>query len=473
VRRGAEPERRALKDVRLTVVALFLAAILLLIFAVPTIVASSIVDLGDRVILDLDQLLALQSQITNILVDQETSQRGYILTGDERFLEPYQRGRSRLEPLWQQAQQQAEAVGGQAPALLAAEREAAQRWQAEAAEPEIALVRAGRSAEAVDAVRAGTGKALFDVFRERATTFDTYIQQVRQEATARRTQLTMLLDRIIIVLALAGLVGLGLIYYLTAVSRQYLVQAMRGEELNRAKNEFLSIVSHELKTPLTVIRLHAQSLLRRERRRRGVATAEAGRPDLRDLIGRVAIIDEQAKRMARLVEQLVDLTRGDALEFPLQCEIVDLVALTRHVVDQFRPLAPDGAFAFSSERSEILVSADPIRLEQVLQNLLGNALKYSPEGGEIRVALAVREIEVVCSIQDQGIGLPAAELPYVFDRFYRASNATATQISGLGLGLYLSREIIHRHGGRIWAESTEGQGSTFSFSLPLAQPGGG
>jgi signal transduction histidine kinase len=145
------------------------------------------------------------------------------------------------------------------------------------------------------------------------------------------------------------------------------------------------------------------------------------------------------------------------------------VSLVSRQVRQAQMSTARHVLTFESALSSLIVEIDSMRIEQVLANLLGNAVKYSPQGGPIEVALREEDEPhaALLSVRDQGIGIPAREQAHLFGRFVRAHNARATEIAGTGLGLYLSREFVERHGGRLWFESIEGVGSTFSLSLPL------
>jgi two-component system, sensor histidine kinase and response regulator len=244
------------------------------------------------------------------------------------------------------------------------------------------------------------------------------------------------------------------------------------EELDRLKSRFLSMASHELKTPLTSISGLAQVLLRRMRRR-----LEVGRPneqewgdEQRGHVDRLELLNSQTSRLGRLVDELLDVSRIESGKLEFQLEPVDVPALTREVAERLQMSTSSHAIAVEVDGSfEAPVVADRDHLEQVLDNLLSNAIKFSPEGGPIVVRASDRGEEVVVSISDPGMGIPRDKLESVFGLFYQAEDPVSRRTGGMGLGLYISKEIITRHGGRIWAESKGSQGSTFSFSLPRAK----
>jgi two-component system phosphate regulon sensor histidine kinase PhoR len=241
-----------------------------------------------------------------------------------------------------------------------------------------------------------------------------------------------------------------------------------SQKLERAKDEFLAVAAHELRSPLAAVRSYADLLLRREQQRE-----EA---DPRDLHG-LTILTQQVTHMLRMVDNLLDVSRIDAGQLDLQIQRVNLVSLASQVLDQQRPAAGARRLCLEHDAEELFAECDSLRIRQVLTNLIGNAIKYGPPEGEIVVRL--RRVEpgaedagglpvpaAVISVHDDGAGMAADQQTRLFQRFYRARNSRA---EGLGLGLYLSRQFVQMHGGRIWVESAEGAGSNFSLALPLEQ----
>jgi PAS domain S-box-containing protein len=231
-----------------------------------------------------------------------------------------------------------------------------------------------------------------------------------------------------------------------------------AEAAVRLRDQFLSIAAHELKTPLTTLLGNAQLMLRRAQRDDTLPERE-----LRQL----RMINEQSSRLHRMVLALLDISRLESGQLSIERAPLDLAALARRVVDEIRPATDGRAIELVAPAEPLPVIGDELRLEQVLQNLIQNALKYSPDGQPIRVQVEQRSNRAAVSVTDRGIGIPAAALPRLFGRFYRAPNAEAQQISGMGVGLYVVKEIVTLHGGEIGVESVEGQGSTFTISLPL------
>jgi two-component system, OmpR family, phosphate regulon sensor histidine kinase PhoR len=236
------------------------------------------------------------------------------------------------------------------------------------------------------------------------------------------------------------------------------------KEAERLKDEFIAIAAHELRNPMAAIKGYAQMLTSRQARGKGGALDEWQREALET-------IDASTSRLVELTDDLLDVTRLQAGRLELHLAPVDLVALARRVARRLQVTAPNHTLAVTAERDAIMACVDVQRVEQVLGNLLNNAVKYSPDGGPIDVALDVCDEQGMAklSIRDSGIGIPAAEQSRIFARFVRAENARARGIGGTGLGLYLCRELVERHSGRIWFESAEGQGTTFHLTLPLAR----
>jgi signal transduction histidine kinase len=227
-------------------------------------------------------------------------------------------------------------------------------------------------------------------------------------------------------------------------------------EVERFKDEMFSMASHDLKTPATVIKAEAQWLKRR---------FNAGKAEQGDVEQGLTMISDQADRLSKLLNLLLDLSRIEAGHLELDLAPTDLrgilVSMARalqattdaHLIEVRAPLGVIGHW-------------DQRRIEEVVQNLLNNAVKYSPVGGRIEVILEKDDCNAIVTVQDSGMGLAQADAPHVFERFYRAQ--TVRRLEGTGLGLYICHAIVTAHGGRIWAESGgPGHGSTFGFSLPL------
>ena len=231
------------------------------------------------------------------------------------------------------------------------------------------------------------------------------------------------------------------------------VTELRRLEENRL--EMLSLVSHDLRNPLSTLKGHAQ-LLELSLNRRGMSKdAESIRAILRN-----------ADRMNSMIQDLVDSSRLESGGLELRLETVDLRHLVESVVERYRSATLRDRLRVEAQPELPPVLADPERIDRVVGNLIGNALKYSPEERLVSVELSASDGGVVCSVADRGVGIASEDLPRIFDRYFRARTTRAAD--GLGLGLYIAKMLIEVHGGRIWVESELGRGSTFSFELPLS-----
>jgi PAS domain S-box-containing protein len=236
------------------------------------------------------------------------------------------------------------------------------------------------------------------------------------------------------------------------------------ERALRTRDDFLGAAAHDLRTPLAAIQGQSQLLRRRAIR--------AGAPGSDTLVGGLIKIEASVGRMTAMINELIDLTRlqfGQSL--PLDRDDVELVGLVRQVAAEWQQTTERHRISVDARRAALHGLWDQIRLERVLANLLDNAIKYSPNGGEIRLTVeAERHSDggwAVFSVRDQGLGIPAAALPRLFERFHRAENVVG-RIGGTGIGLALARHTVESHGGTIEVESEEAVGSTFTVRLPLA-----
>ncbi|HEY7983271.1 MAG TPA: ATP-binding protein [Ktedonobacterales bacterium] len=234
-----------------------------------------------------------------------------------------------------------------------------------------------------------------------------------------------------------------------------------AEDALAARDEFLSVAAHELKTPLTGLRASAQILVRRL----GKGTIEA--PPW--LTHGLRTIDEQSARLGRLLAQLLDVSRLDQSKVAIEREPTDLGMLVSQVVSGFRARGTHHEIELRAEEG-VVAAVDPVSIEQVLSNLLDNAIKYSPDGGRIEVELgrAAGDEQVRLAVRDHGLGIAPEKRAAIFERFYQA-HATEHR-SGLGLGLYIIRQIVSQHDGTIAAEFPEDGGARFIVLLPVAVP---
>jgi two-component system sensor histidine kinase KdpD len=238
------------------------------------------------------------------------------------------------------------------------------------------------------------------------------------------------------------------------------VEALK--ELDRMKTELLSTVSHELRTPLGSIKGYATTLLTHGNKLR--------RDEQREFL---QIIDSEADRLRELIENLLDLSRLEAGVLRIDKELSRLAGIARDVTRKIQLSTASHTVELAWPAEDPVVLADPKRIYQVLQNLLSNAVKYTPSGGHILLRGELDRRNLVVSVMDDGLGLPAAEIDKIFERFHRVGGEVARRIGGTGLGLAICKGLVEAHGGLIWAESEgEGKGSTFRFTLPLLPEAG-
>ena len=228
--------------------------------------------------------------------------------------------------------------------------------------------------------------------------------------------------------------------------------------LQRIRAEFIDNLSHELRTPLTTISLLAETASR---------DAESASPRLRD---RISKIEVETGHLTQMVNELLDLSRIESGTAQLLLDDVDLVRVARSTAERLRLFAERQGLRIELDLPDRVspVRGDEDRLGQVLINLLHNAVKFSPNGGEIVVGVREEEGEVKVWVRDPGIGVPRSDLGRIFERFYKVDRARVRGRGGTGLGLSIARHVVESHSGRIWAESEEGSGSTFTFTVPFA-----
>jgi two-component system, OmpR family, sensor histidine kinase VicK len=228
-----------------------------------------------------------------------------------------------------------------------------------------------------------------------------------------------------------------------------------AQDAIRVRDDFLTIASHELKTPLTPLALRLASLERRLERREPVDPA----------LMRHA--RQHLMRLAALINDLLDASRIEAGRLALHLEHTGLDTLVEHALTSMDAERGQHRIEYMHPAEPVHIRGDAYRLEQVIANLLENALRYSPGDSTVRVTLEVRGDFALLSVADEGIGIPRDQQEQLFERYFRARNVSVTSYGGLGLGLYISRDIVERHGGRIWVESEVGRGATFYVALPL------
>ncbi len=219
--------------------------------------------------------------------------------------------------------------------------------------------------------------------------------------------------------------------------------------------ELLAMVSHDLHTPLTAIKGSLEVLLKEN------VGVELGR----ELLG---IALKSADRLFRLISGILDLTRIESGRFTGRRQAFDAAGAPHAAGDRLRPLADQRRIPLEVRAAHGIapISADGVRLEQVFANLLDNALKFTLPGGRIEVAMEEHPAELLVVVRDSGVGIPAEHLERIFDRFYRVPRTAESEVEGMGLGLSICKAVVEDHGGRIWAQSTPGEGTTFYVTIP-------
>lgn len=245
----------------------------------------------------------------------------------------------------------------------------------------------------------------------------------------------------------------GLVIVLHDVTEQQRIELER--------RQFVSNVSHELRTPLTSVKSYVDAL------------QEGAIDDPEVACNFLAVAQDETTRMIHMINDLLELSRMDSGTMKLETEYVNVGELFNYILNRFDMIIanddkPEKYYTIKREipKVQIWVELDTSKFTQVIDNIMNNAIKYSPDGGVVTARMIDNQKEVVLSITDQGLGIPKKDLGHIFDRFFRVDKARSRAQGGTGLGLAISKEIIERFGGRIWVESAEGQGSTFSISLP-------
>ncbi len=408
--------------------------------------------------------------LLRVYVDAETGQRGFIITGEESFLAPYEVARKKL----------ATGNGRLKSALGAdAELDALGREMKKAGEEKMReldrLIQHRRESginDTADQVKQGKGREVMERIRVLAAAIDTHkasdVAQVLADAAKTKKRVSLLTT---LSAATLGASLIALYFFSKAhlrerdAAREALSKALAAERsahseatlANKLKDEFLALVSHELRTPLNAM-LGWTSLLKE------------GADDAAELKEGLDVIDRNARAQARLVDDLLDVSRIISGKVRLVIAEVHLRALVASVVETLRPAADARgvtvAFHATNEPSDVLGDAD--RLQQVVWNLLSNAIKFTPRGGRVTLSLEHSDSRVTLDVKDTGQGIRTEFLPRIFDRFSQGDPSTTRGHGGLGLGLAISRHLVELHGGSIHALSEgEGKGATFRVEIPV------
>ncbi|MDC3425974.1 cell wall metabolism sensor histidine kinase WalK [Aquibacillus sp. 3ASR75-11] len=230
------------------------------------------------------------------------------------------------------------------------------------------------------------------------------------------------------------------------------------EKVERERKEFVSNVSHELRTPLTTMRSYLEAL------------SDGAWKDNEIAPKFLEVTQNETERMIRLVNDLLQLSKMDNKDYTLYKERVNFISYFHHIIDRFEMNKPeDIVLDRQLPKNDVFVWLDKDKMTQVLDNIISNAMKYSPEGGTITFHLKKEKQKLLISVSDEGMGISHEKLDKVFDRFYRADKARSRKLGGTGLGLAIAKELVEAHEGKIWAKSKEGKGTTILFTLPLIQ----
>lgn len=235
------------------------------------------------------------------------------------------------------------------------------------------------------------------------------------------------------------------------------------KQVNKMKSDVLSLVTHELKTPITSIQGFVEVVLAKDLPRERV-------------VNYLTIVKQETARLVRLINNLLDLSKLEAGKLELKKIPVDIVAIIKENLEAMEQISLKHKFSFSplqlTKENIPHIHADRDMIAQVINNLLSNAIKYSPEGGTITINVLRRDNLLEVSVSDEGIGIPNDKLPHLFERFYRVNTESTVKIKGTGLGLANAKYLIEQHGGTLRVKSTEGVGSTFTFTIPINTIGG-
>jgi PAS domain S-box-containing protein len=234
--------------------------------------------------------------------------------------------------------------------------------------------------------------------------------------------------------------------------------ASKLQQVNHIRSVLLALVSHELQTPISIIKAYASTLAR--------ADAKWSEEVMRE---KLVAIEEESDRLSRLVSRLLYTTRLEASAVSLNAMLVDLPKESQRVAKRLAELDETHELLLSFPGDCPPIMGDPEKLDEVMTNLIENAMKFSPQGGTITVEGTVVGDEVQVTVGDQGIGISESEQERIFERFYRVAESGTGTVSGTGLGLHICRILVQAHGGRIWVESKPGEGSRFTFTLPIAR----
>lgn len=381
----------------------------------------------------------------------------YVLSGDESVLSSFNRNREDFARVLTTLKRK---PNDQAERKLLDEIYLAEKGMHASAVKGITMSRAGASAQEVNEYFSSL-KPLKDS-RDLPALLQILVDTKMREFQDAKIEDAILSKRVLIFLGAASLICIIFAGVITSLIIKNIKHKERSEEkeayISNARKEIVDTVSHDLKNPLSSIKLGLQYVERKLSRNNKCTDVDVDKG--------MTIIFRSVDKMEKMVSDLLDHTKleaGKLLLEPTECE---LARFTKEVIEQFRPIAHSRHIRLTSELIEDgkIIHCDQGRVEQVLSNIIGNALKFTPEGGEIHVGMSFKDDEVIISIRDSGHGMSKDQLEHVFDRYWQVQK---TSKQGTGLGLAIAKIVVETHHGKIWAESELGKGSTFHFSLPV------
>lgn len=407
-------------------------------------------------------------RLLSTLNDAEASQRGYILTGRESYLTPYLTARDQINQQMAQLQQITAGDATEQAQLATLTPLITTRFNE--MQSTITLRQENQADEAIQVILSDADRSTMEKIRQAVSTMQISEEERLNHYSEQANNSLMSVNLNVAIgsfVIIALLVGLGLIMQQFLRLRDQ-TASIREESLTRetearqvaeqaltTRDAFLSIAAHELRSPITSLFTTAQLVDRQMKRQQ-----EPDQSVQRLLDTQV----RQAKRLTRLIEMMLDVSRIESGHLSLVVEQFDFHHLVSDIVDEMQLTTTKHTLTLRDDSGPLIIEGDTTRIEQVVTNLIQNAIKYSPDGGEISLTIAREPSRVALTIADQGMGIPAEAIPHLFEPFYRAGNTN--EFRGMGIGLYVTSTIIALHGGTISVKSAEGHGSEFTITLP-------
>lgn len=410
-----------------------------------------------------EDLLAAE-KLRYLALTQGSEIRGFILSADQRSLDGFREAHDKFRQLLAQLQSHAKDSEDQ---NLLREIQTSDEHLHRTAAVGITMRQQSNSIRKTDRFFVENNRAVIDTITnalraytvKKTTHFET-AQRVVEHASAKFLHSLVLASVVLFLIA----TGVGIVIVRTIQQKKILDQQKQNlfeneKSLSQARKETVDVVSHDLKNPLSVIKMSLNELLEQTN------SSPFSAAEFRDVL-KIGL--RGADSMERLIHNLLDHAKIEAGRLTLEKEDWDFAVLTRNFLDQLKPLAASkGLHLRFRHKNELpFISCDRGRLEQVLSNLVGNAIKFSPEGSAIEVSVEFKDHQLLACVRDEGAGLSAEQLPKIFDRFWQVRS---TAQLGTGLGLSIAKGIVEAHGGKIWVESEPGQGCRFYFTLMTAK----